>query len=244
VDRAAEVDLDEAYAWPADVRCVRANMVASVDGAAVLEDVRGTLSGAADRRLFAVLRGLAEVVLVGAGTVRRENYGGVRLDPQRQRLRQADGLAPVPPVAVVSRSLDLNPAARLFTENTVHPLVVTCETAPADRRAALGEVAEVMLAGTDTVDIGLALDQLAARGYRRVLCEGGPQLLAELVAGGHLHELCLTIAPVLTGPAGPLLAGPALPHPVQLRLLAGLAEDGALFLRYGLRPTTTNGQRA
>lgn len=231
------VDLDEAYAWPVGTRCVRGNMVASADGAAVLDDVSGTLSGPADRRVFAVLRGLAEVILVGAGTVRRENYGGVRPTAARRQRRRDTGLADVPPIAVVSRELALDAANRLFTDTVVRPLVITCAAAPTDRQAALADVADVLVAGEDAVDLGLALHQLAARGYRRVLCEGGPRLLAAVIAGGHLDELCLTVSPLLVGgPAGRVLAGPALPEPVGLRLLGVLEEDGALFLRYGRNP--------
>lgn len=233
-----EIDeaLDEAYAWPPGARCVRANMVASVDGAAVLDDVSGTLSGPADRRLFADLRGLAEVILVGAGTVRRENYGGVRPSTARQERRRACGLAGAPPIAVVSRSLDLEPTARVFTDTAVRPVVITCAAAPGDRRAALAEVAEVMVAGEVAVDLGLALDRLASGGYRRVLCEGGPRLLAAMIAGDHLDELCLTVSPLLVaGPAGRVLHGAALPQPARLRLLGALESEGALFLRYGVR---------
>ncbi len=234
---AGEVDLDEEYAWPAGPRCVRANMVASLDGAAVADDVSGTLSGPADRRLFAVLRGLAEVILVGAGTVRGENYGGARPNPERRARRQAAGLASAPPIAVLSRSLDLHPATRFFTDTAVRPMVITCASAPAERRAALAEVADVVVAGEETVDLGLALDQLAAGGYRRVLCEGGPQLLAGMVAGDHLDELCLTVSPMLVaGPAGRVLSGPGRPQPAQARLVGALEEGGTLFLRYGLRP--------
>lgn len=231
---AGEVDLDQEYAWPRD-RWVRANMVASADGAAVLVDVSGTLSGPADRRVFAVLRGLAELILVGAGTVRRENYGGARPHPTRRQRRSAAGLSVAPPIAVVSRRLDLDPAGRFFTDTLVRPLVVTCSSAPADRRRALAAVADVLIAGEDRVDPGAALDQLADRGHRRVLCEGGPRLLADVIAGGHLDELCLTVSPLLTaGPAGRLLAGPALDGPVPLLLAGVLEEDGVLFLRYGL----------
>lgn len=231
---AGEVDLDEAYAWPDGPRCVRGNMVASLDGAAVVDGVSGTLSGPADRRLFAVLRGLAELILVGAATVRRENYGGARPNAARQARRRAAGLADAPPIAMVSRSLDVHPAARFFTDTAVRPLVITCASSPAERRVALAQVAEVVLAGEEAVDLGLALDHLAALGYGRVLCEGGPHLLAEMVAGDHLHELCLTVSPLLVaGPAGRVLAGTDRPRPARLRLLGALEEEGALFLRYG-----------
>lgn len=234
---AGEVNLDEAYGWPPGRRLVRANMVTSVDGAAVLDDVSGTLSGPADRRVFSVLRGLADVILVGAGTARREGYGGARPNPARQQRRQVAGQGAAPPIAVVSHRLDLDPGGRLFTDFLVRPLVLTCSSAPADRRRALAEVAEVLVAGEEQVDLGLGMQQLEQRGYLRVLCEGGPRLLADLVAGGHLDELCHTVSPLLTaGPAGRLLDGPVLARPTGLTLAGALEEDGTLFLRYAVRP--------
>src|SRR5437899_1114982 len=141
---AEEVDLDATYAVP-DRPHLRANMVASVDGAASADGRSGGLSGPADKALFATLRGLTDVVLVGAGTVRAENYGPAHPSPKRRAWRRAMGLAEVPPIAVVSGRLDLDPAGRFFTEDVIaRPLVLTCAAAPADRRGALAKVADVL----------------------------------------------------------------------------------------------------
>jgi riboflavin biosynthesis pyrimidine reductase len=216
----ADVDLAAAYAPPAG-RHVRANFVVSTDGATTVSGLSEGLSSPADRDLFHVLRSLCDVVLVGATTARRENYGGAR---------DYDGR--VPTIAVVSRSLDLDPGARLFTETTVRPWVLTVSSAPADRRAALAEVAHVVDAGDRSVDIGTALDALAAAGLDHVLCEGGPHLLSDVVAAGALDDLCLSVAPLLAGGAGDrLLAGLPLVPPVPLRLDHVLEDNGTLFLR-------------
>jgi riboflavin biosynthesis pyrimidine reductase len=216
----ADVDVAAAYAPPPG-RHVRANFVVSTDGATTLSGVSAGLSNQADRDLFHVLRSLCDVVLVGATTARRENYGGAR---------SYDGRVPV--IAVVSRSLDLDPSSRLFTETTVRPWVLTVSAAPADRRAALAEVAHVVDAGEHSVDISAALDALSAAGLDRVLCEGGPHLLADVVAAGSLDDLCLSVAPLLAGGAGDrLLAGLPLVPPVPLRLDHVLEDDGTLFLR-------------
>ena len=73
--------------------------------------------------MFGLLRELAEVVLVGAGTVRAEKYRGAR--------RPTRGRATPPPIAVVTGSADLDPESRLFTDTAVPPLVLTAESAPA-----------------------------------------------------------------------------------------------------------------
>ena len=221
-DPTDEVDLRSAYAVPAG-RHVRANFVSSIDGAATLDGKSAGLSSDADRKLFHVLRSLTDVVLVGAGTARAENYGGARA---------TDGAVP-PPIAVVSKSLDLDPAARLFTETTVAPIVITCAASPSAVRERLSDMVDVIVAGDADVDLQAALDQLAARGLEHVLCEGGPHLLGAVAAAGLLDELCLTLSPVVAGgSAGRIVAG-YLPEVVEpMHLLHVLEDDGHLFLRY------------
>jgi riboflavin biosynthesis pyrimidine reductase len=224
-DPTDEVDLRTAYAVEAP-RHVRANFVASVDGSESLEGKSGKLGNDADRELFHVLRALSDVVLVGAGTARVENYGGAR---------ETDGH--IPPIAVVSRSLDLDPAARLFTDTRVPPIVLTCDAAPRDRKDRLAGIAEVVVTGETDVDMKAALDMLAERGLRHVECEGGPHLLGWLVAAGLLDELCLTVAPVIAGGmAGRIVGGLQSQVADPLRLLHVFEDDGFLFLRYSVRP--------
>lgn len=237
-DGGDEVDLDEAYALPANAAervHVRSNFVMSIDGAAEVGGRSGPLGGPADWQVFRLLRWLSDVVLVGAGTVRTEDYGPVVVPPERRERRVAAGLAAVPPVAVVSRTLSFEPAARLFS-GEVRPLLLTCEAAPAERRDALAPVADIVMCGADTVVPALALEALAARGLTRVLTEGGPLLHAELAAAGLLDEICLTIAPVLAGPGRlGIVQGVPWTMPVDLTLVQVLTEDGVLFLRYRRR---------
>jgi riboflavin biosynthesis pyrimidine reductase len=196
---------------------VRMNMVASVDGATALEGRSGGLAGRADRRLFAMLRSLADVVLVGAGTIRAEGYGA----SDRPRL------------AVVTGSCDLDWDARLFAEARVRPIVVTAAGAPDKRRARAAEVADVIVAGAEAVDLRAALAEIGRTGARAVLAEGGPTLNGALAAAGLVDELCLTLSPLLVGgDARRLLAGPALSPPSAMRLASACEEDGFLFLRY------------
>ncbi len=183
---AAPADLDAAYAYPpldGGATWLRANMVTSLDGAVQGPDGRSaTVSSPPDRVVLSLLRRLADVVLAGAGTVRAEHYGPA------QR-----------PIAVASRSLDLDPAAPLFTEATHRTIVLTCASSPADRQAALREVADVVVAGDTTLDVPAAVRALAERGLTRILCEGGPHLLASIVAADALDELCYTLTPSMVG---------------------------------------------
>lgn len=221
-DPAEEVDLRSAYAVTAQ-RHVRANFVASLDGAATLLGKSAGLSSDADRALFHLLRAMTDVVLVGAGTARAENYGGAR---------SVDGRRPAP-IAVVSKSLDLDPQARLFTDTSVPPIVITCAASPAALRDRLSTIADVVVAGDVDVDLPRALDLLAERGLGRVLCEGGPRLLGSVAAAGRLDELCLTLSPVIAGgDAGRIVAGYRPETVEQMQLLHVLEADGHLFLRY------------
>ena len=239
-DPAEDTDLVSAYAFPPGP-WVRANMVSSVDGAGALNGTTKRLSSPADQQAFSVLRQLADVVLVGAGTVRAERYGPEPLSPEHAERRRAAGQSPAPAMAVVSRSLDLDPGSSLFVDAVTRTIVITCAAAPEPHRQELESVADVIEAGTDDVDVSAAVDALHARGFHRVSCEGGPRLLGQLVAAGRLDELCFTLSPVLVG-GEPLrlLAGQELPGSVQVRLAHLLEDDGFLFARYLVdRPTRT-----
>lgn len=229
-DGPADVDLAECYAFPAE-RWLRLNMVASVDGATWLKGVSGGLSGAGDRRIFHVLRGLADVILVGAATVRAEGYGPAR--PREGWAALRAGRPPTPPIAVVTRHIDLDLDGALFTEAEPHarPIVITTSAAPAARLARAAEVAEVVVAGEDRVEPRLAVQALHERGLGRILCEGGPALNGQLAAAGLVDEVCLTVSPLLLGgDARRILDGAA--APTELSLAQVLEEDGFLFCRY------------
>ena len=205
-------DLPTASGRPA----VRLNMISSVDGATALGGVSGSLGSLADKRVFAVLRSLADVVLVAAATVRAEHYGPSTV-----------------PIAVVTRTAQLDWQSPFFTEAKARPIVLTVEDAPAANLENARQVADVIIAGAGGVDFGRALDELAARGARNVLAEGGPTLNGELALAGLLDEVCLTFSPKLAaGDAKRILAGPALPTPIELSLRSVCEDDGYLFLRY------------
>jgi riboflavin biosynthesis pyrimidine reductase len=224
--------LAAAYAYPGE-RWLRANFVSSADGAAWVDGRSSGLSSADDKRLFGILRVLADVVLVGAGTARDEEYKATRRRDSLATLRESR--PPAAPIAVVTRSLGLNLAGPMFTEAPpdARTIVITCAAADEDLRTETAKVADVIVAGEETVDLGAALRALEDRGLGRVLCEGGPHLLGDLGAAGLLDELCLSLSPVLAGPgAGRIIAGPpSAARPMKLvQVLAG--DDGYLFSRY------------
>jgi len=237
----AAADLDEAalerlYVFPRDdARAwVAVNCVASVDGAVAVDGRSADLSNPADRIVYGLGRDLADVVLVGAGTAVAENYGGVQDHADRTERRARHGLADTAPVAVVTQSCSIAPDARLFTDTEVPPIILTCESAPASRRAALAAVgAEVIVTGADDVDLRAAVAALTARGLRRICCEGGPRLFATMLRDDLVDEVRLTVSPLLTaGDAGRIASGPALPEPARLRLASLVQHEDVLLARY------------
>lgn len=211
---------------------VRANFVSSLDGASTLEGRSGPLSGDADKRVFALLRRLADVVLVGAGTVRAEGYAGELVDAASQRWRVEHGRSAHPDLAIVSGTLDLDPESDLFTRSPVRPTVFTTEASGARRREAFAEVADVVVCGADRLDAPRMRELL---GEVNVLCEGGPHLFASLLAADVVDEVCLTIAPSLAGGQSLRIAESEVQLPRAMAFGHALIAGDWLLLRYARR---------
>ncbi len=212
---------------------LRVNFVSSLDGAVESDGYSRGLSNSVDQRVFALLRVHTDAVMVGAGTLRHEGYGPARTAPEHMARRQAAGLAEHPTLVIVSAALNLDPSRRVFAEAPVRPIVIAHAAAPEDRRDALAPVADVITCGESVVDLSVALAELARRGLAQVLCEGGPHLFGSLLAADEVDELCLTVSPLLTGAgAGRIVAGPARPEPLGMRLAHLIESDGTLLTRY------------
>ncbi|MDX3312139.1 pyrimidine reductase family protein [Streptomyces sp. ME08-AFT2] len=214
---------------------LRANMVSTLDGAAQHDGRSQPISTAADMRIFGTLRGLADVVVVGAETVRLEGYRPARARAEFAARRAAAGQAPAPAVAVVTAGLDLDFSLPLFTSPLVPTLILTGAAAPPDRVAAAEKAGvRVVIAGDGMgVEPARAVQALGELGHTRLLTEGGPRLLGQFVAAEVLDELCLTIAPMLTvGDAQRIAGGPSVAVPQRFALASLLEEEGFLFGRY------------
>jgi riboflavin biosynthesis pyrimidine reductase len=242
-----QVDLVEMYSrglrLPDGRPMVRVNMVTTLDGAIALGGRAGQISGPADRSLFLVLRSLADVVLVGAGTLRAENYGPVKLPGDVQQTRVGRGQSPLPRLAVVTHRVDLDFGSRIFLGSGQRPIVIATGAVDAAALVKARLVADVVTAGTETVDLPSALATLGDQGIRHILCEGGPSLNESLVAASLVDEFCLTLSPkiapgeakgLVRGWLGDHAAGPRGQPPsglVDLDLVHVLEQDGFLFLR-------------
>lgn len=239
---------------------VVANFVSTLDGVTAFDPGSGTgaaeVSGfsSADRFVMALLRALADVVLVGAGTVRAatdEAWTAEGIAPQLAEpvaaMRRSLGLAPHPTTAVVTLSgdVDLSHPGLRDPRVPVH-LLAASGAAERLRGGALAGHVAVEALGEARPSAAQVVRTLADGGARLVLCEGGPHLLGELLAAQLVDELFLTVAPQIAGRDRRL-------HPERLGLVEGLAFEPSaapwwrlvslrraashLFLRYRLDRT-------
>jgi riboflavin biosynthesis pyrimidine reductase len=219
---------------------VMLNMISTVDGRASLDGRSRALSDPADRALFHALRSAVDAVLVGAGTARAEHYGRIVPDAARRAERQRRGLSKEPLACIVSERLELaEQEVPLLGEPAAHVVILTPsqESLP----ASAAHIDYIRAARDGHLDLPGALSELGARfDVGSVLCEGGPHLAWELVCGGLLDEMFLSLSPKLAGGEATdseglrILAGAELEPPAELELLGALRSGSHLFLRYGV----------
>ncbi len=230
-DSAPDVDDDTLVTRP-DGPWLRVNFVSSVDGGATTDGLSGALSGEADKRVFELLRRTTDAVLVGAGTVRSEGYGAMRVSDASVTWRLARGLSEHPVFVIVSGSLDLDPASEIFTKAPVLPIVVTTGKSSLASRARFEGLARVIVAGDEEVDVVGMLRALRELGLGNILNEGGPSLFGSLLEVGAVDELRLTVSPVLVAGDAKRISGGPLQHPVDATLCEILVSGDVLMLRY------------
>jgi len=206
-------------------------MVTTADGRATIGGRSGPIGNAADQDLFHALRTRVDAVLMGAGTLRAENYGRLVRKPERREARIAAGLNPDPLAVIVSGRLDLPQDLPLLHEPEQQVLVATFSDGQLP-----GPGIEYLRFNGGAVDIPRLLAILRGRGVRSVLCEGGPTLNAELLRAGGVDELFHCIAPKLAGePDAPTMVTGVLHQPVDMKLVRLLESDSHLFARFYLR---------
>ncbi len=239
--------LTDRYAYPDPVpgRWVRVNMVTTLDGAAAGADgLSGSIGHPADRAVFSVLRGLADVVLVGSATARDEGYRHPAPKPAFATRRAASGQAPGPALMVLTRTGNV-PDALLDDGRTLiagPPGVRTRDGVPVLDR--VGAERMVTVDPDPACAVADALDALTGRGLRRVLFEGGPRALGAGLAAGVVDELCVSQSPMVVAGGHPrIVEGPELDVAVRLAQLI-VSEDMLLGRWLVQRVTTGDVQRS
>jgi 5-amino-6-(5-phosphoribosylamino)uracil reductase len=187
----------------------------SVDGC--LDDATDTrliLSNDADLDRVDEVRAGSDAIMVGAGTIRRDNPTLLVRSPARRNGRLARGLPPSPARVTLTSTGEIDPGARFFTAGDGARLVYAPGAAADRARERLaGTAAEVIGAG-DPLDLEVVLADLAARGVGRLMVEGGGRVHAQFLSAGLADELHLVIAPIFVGdPAAPrIMDGPGASH--------------------------------
>ncbi|MBS1836832.1 MAG: dihydrofolate reductase family protein [Actinobacteria bacterium] len=215
---------------PSDRPWVMANMVTSIDGAYAMEGRSGGLGTPGDKMIFHALRGLADIVLVGAATAREEHYRRPSSVPAAMALRRDRGQQPAPRLVLVSRSGRVPDDQPFLTGEGPDPLLVH----PAGSPVEVPEGIETMSCGTDGgVDLVELLRRLRGEGHQWVLTEGGPGLLGQLHRADLIDELLVTTSPNLVGggDVGLLGHGDAFAQPRSLHRL-WMDDQDALFANY------------
>lgn len=206
-------------------------MVASFDGSATYQGISGGLGGPADLLALSRLRAANDVSLVGAATVRDENYVPLTGTPERQSDRVSRGLRAAPRLAIVTATALLDPAAKVFQNPAEQPLVLVPDGVDASHLYDVAEIVRVgsVVAGIDAVAIR---QQLADLGLHRILLEGGPRLNAAFALADQIDECFVTIAPTLISGDGRRMieTGPEVHH--RFRVASVYLHDGDLLLRY------------
>jgi riboflavin biosynthesis pyrimidine reductase len=232
-----------------DGPCVYANFVETIDGVVAisgLERSNAIISGEsdADRFVMGLLRALADVVVVGSGTMLAAPMGTWRADrvfPAASgafaELRRGLGKTQHPAVAVVTAGGSFDPTHPVLESGAI---VLTTERAADEIRARVPAATEVVAVnGGDRVDLAGAVTVLRARGHASILSEGGPTLFTSLLAADLVDELFLTVSPLLAGRSGvrrlSLADGAELLPDVRVagELLSIRRHESHLFLRYG-----------
>ena len=207
--------LGELYAVPPQAESwLRVNMVSTVDGAATGEDGNSkSINNAADKQVFDLLREQADVLVVGAGTLRIEGYR-----------------VPSKPLVVVSRRADIPPTLAEAPPGRILMATVSCSPGLAAARDHLGEE-NVLVLGSHRVDLARLKSELTERGYRNQLSEGGPHLLRDMLDQECADELDATIVPRVIGGGHPRITdGPPIDVPLRLHTL--VESDGTLLARW------------
>jgi riboflavin-specific deaminase-like protein len=207
---------------------VAMNFVATADGRATIEGRSGPIGSDTDTAMLVGLRNRCDALMVGAGTMRVEQYGRLVTKQETRERRESIGLPPEPLMVLVSGRLDLPWEAPLFTEGG-EVLIFTASEAEPPRTESSVEVVR----HEGAVDLTEAVRHLRReRGVRALLSEGGPHLHAQMQADGLVDDLFLTIAPKLSGGEAPRITEGSLPRVSELELAWLLEEDGELFARY------------
>lgn len=217
--------LKSLYSTPNE-RWLRINLIASVNGAAAGDDgTSGSLTNRVDRRILGTIRRAADIVLVGAASVRAEGYF----------------LPKTAPLVIITGSGDLTghqipddvPTGRVIVLCPSTAVSVVRSTLTAAHVSVL-ELDPAVLdpaVGSRNLNLAEVVDALHRQGHDSIVCEGGPMLAAQLLSAQLVDEVCLSTSPQISSASLPVLPRLVANHQLQLHQLLS-DTDGHLFARW------------
>ncbi|MFP7364704.1 pyrimidine reductase family protein [Corynebacterium callunae] len=211
-----------------ELRCV---LVSTLHGSTTVNGTSGNLGNSTDTALLLGLREWSDVVLVGSGTIKAEDYGGVQIPQEIQQERFARGQSAIPPIAVISRSLRFDVESRFFKEAHTSPLIFT-DNKDAELQAALKN-AGAKIIELETLSVQGVVEKLRDAGYARITCEGGATLYAQVLDAGLVDVWHQTLDPTISGTVErPIVKGGS-STPQRLKFDHFYTDaDSTVFLRY------------
>ncbi len=239
-----EIEVDPAAVYNSDVRThlksrpwILLNMVNSVDGFISFEGRAGGLSGAADKNIYQIIRALADIILVGAGTIRAEKYKAPKTpDGDLAAFRESRGQEKRPRIAVISGELNLDPDMGLFADRHLEdkpPLIYTKSESLEKGSSGFNSSAEIVAFPESELNVSTIVEDLFNKNAKIVVCEGGPNLNSHLLAAGLIDEFCLSVSPRAVGGEDPAtFLNRPVDSPTELSLDRILLEEEFLFCRY------------
>jgi 5-amino-6-(5-phosphoribosylamino)uracil reductase len=225
-------DLGLAERATAERPYVIANFVSSVDGRATFNGGSTGLGDDGDKAIFRSLRGCADAIMAGTGTLAAEHYGALGRDPTVAAVRERLGLPAQPPLVTVTRSGQI---PRIPLLDDPGSTVIVYSGAEPDLAETQATVHVVRREPDQLTMTEVLRDLRTEHGVRLLLCEGGPSVFGRLIAEAVADELFLTVAAKLAGgdPTS-ITAQLRLTAPADMSLRWVLEQDGSLYLRYGL----------
>jgi 5-amino-6-(5-phosphoribosylamino)uracil reductase len=208
-------------------QALRINMVVSLDGKIAVEGRSHGLSTPLDRQIFHFLRATAQVILVGAGTARTENYRAPQLSRELELLRQRLGM--VRPLRIIIASNQRAPGWTPSTRATATTVSAVPARAQSAREQTPFDYRQIppSIDGEGLADL-LEVDPDHPGG---ILCEGGPTLFGNLLDRGLVDEFCMTLRHLVVGASSPPLVDQKLTTPIEFNLAAHITSEQATFLR-------------
>ncbi len=208
------------------------NMISSKNGLATLDGKSGLLGGPADKALFRTLRGIADVILVAAGTIRTENYSAPVITDRTSQIRRSQSQLPLPTVVALTNSLNLDPQSPLFTTPHYRPAILTSTSGVKQQDKNHFQNADIIEMPGSSVNLSDALAILAEAYGPVILVEGGPSLNQQMVSLDLFDEFCITISPKYSSDQNSQLVTTAESYePGEVTLDRELTVDDFIFQR-------------